>query len=197
MRRIRIVLTLLSAMLVGAIAAGAAAGVPEIDNANASVRLTAKPAFTQVTCAGEDGTDYVTFRGRWIGTQAEMTPGFTDYNLSGSLTVRRVEWTINLRTLRGVLTGVAVLVSPEAGTTTYLGRLTLITEGKPNADSPALARGWLAASTYTNGTADGGSVLANVEMKIDATFAASGGFGDAFGTLGTLDYSVATVNQTC
>ena len=57
------------------------------------------------------------------------------------------------------------------------------------------ARGWLNAATYTNGVADGGSLLANVELQIGAGFAANGEFGNS--SMGILDYSVTTNNQTC
>ena len=59
------------------------------------------------------------------------------------------------------------------------------------------ARGWLAAATYTKGAVDGGSVLANVEMKINGSFAAKGDIRRRAGTFGTPSYAVATVNQDC
>jgi hypothetical protein len=40
-------------------------------------------------------------------------------------------------------------------------------------------------------------VLANVEMQINASFAAQGKFGDSAGTFSTPSYAVATANQDC
>jgi hypothetical protein len=176
-----------------------AAGVPEIDEANATIAVKAAPTFASTACTGEDGISYVTFRGTWKGVETEVTPGFTDYNLSGPLKVANVVWTINTQTLRGVLTGTATLYGSTAGTVkTYSGPLTLITEGIPNSAGTAVpARGWIKANTYTSGVLDGGSLLANVEFKILLGFAATGQFGDAPGSLGIADYSVTTANQAC
>jgi hypothetical protein len=200
MRRIGTVVLTVAAASAVSLATAVAAGVPEIDNANVTIRLTAKPAFTVTQCAGEDGLSYLTYRGAWSGTETDVTPGSTDYTLSGVLKVKNVVWTINTQTQRGVLTGTAALSGP-AGTTTgpvYAGPLKLITQGVPSAaGGVAMARGWLAAATYTAGAVDGGSVLANVEFKIAPGFAATGVFGDAPANLGTKDYAVATVNQTC
>jgi len=200
MHRIRtVLLTIVSVLAVAAVAA-AAAGVPEIDKANVTIRLSAKPTFAAKQCVGEDGQSYITYRGGWSGAETEVTPGSTDYILSGPLTVKNVVWTINTQTQRGVLTGTATLTSP-VGTTTgpvYSGPLKLITQGVPTAAGPAAkARGWLAAPTYTAGALDGGSILANIELKITATFTATGVFGDAPAGLGTPSYAVATANQTC
>jgi hypothetical protein len=198
MRRILIVLATAVGLATGSIAAVAIVGTPEIDQANVTWDLATRQAFVPKVCAGEDGINYRTLRGIWKGTENEVTPGATDYNLTGPITVNRVEWTINLKSQRGVLTGVVTLLPPTGGTAkTYSGSLTLITQGVPNVDRPASARGWLVAATYTDGVADGGKVLANVELKIDATFAAKGGFGDAPPLFGTPSYSVATANRTC
>ena len=44
-------------------------------------------------CVGEDGINYRTLRGTWKGTEVDVTPGSTDYDLNGPITVNRVEWT--------------------------------------------------------------------------------------------------------
>ena len=133
MRRLRTVLLVLAGAFTLTVSASAIVGIPEIDKANADIRLSAKPAFTVTRCAGEDGISYLTYLGGWSGTEADVTPGSTDYTLSGAITVRNVVWTINTQTQRGVLTGSAVLLPPPgAGTAkTYAGTLTLITAAHP------------------------------------------------------------------
>jgi hypothetical protein len=177
----------------------AAAGSPEIDAANATIQLP-KTTFAITRCAGEDGEFYETLRGHWTGGETDVTPGSTDYNLTGKLAVNNVVWTINLKTQRGVLHGNAVLTSIPATTAvpqkTYAGPITLITQGDPTgaANGTTAARGWINAPTFTNKVADGGSLLANVEMQILPSFSANGEFG---GSMGFPDFSVATNNQTC
>jgi hypothetical protein len=175
--------------------AAASSGVPEVDEANATIQL-ASAKFVPITCAGEDGIKYVTYRGTWKG--AETAPASTDYNLTGPLTISKVVWTINLSTQRGVLRGTATLVSAgTAGLTkTYAGPMVLITQGLPDAAGNGVqARGWVNAATYSNSVADGGSLLANVEFTILPGFAANGSFGNS--TMGFQDLSVATNNQAC
>ncbi|MGO8874210.1 MAG: hypothetical protein ACLQNG_00370 [Acidimicrobiales bacterium] len=188
------------AVVLGAGAAMAvASGAPEINKAKASIQL--QPAkFSIKRCAGEDGVTYVTYRGAWAGGETDLMAGSTDYNLTGQLTVKDIVWTINLKSRVGVLRGIAQLSGqPAAGgpeVKTYSGLLTLITEGLP-ADSSAAhatARGWINAATYTNGKADGGSLLANVEFQILPGFAANGEFG---ASMGLQDYSVADNNLAC
>jgi hypothetical protein len=177
--------------------AAASSGVPEVNEANATIQL-ASAKFVPTTCAGEDGIKYVTYRGTWKGGETDVTPGSTDYNLSGPLTISKVVWTINLSTQRGVLRGTASLVSAgTAGLTkTYVGPMVLITQGLPNAAGDTVqARGWINAATYSNSVADGGSLLANVEFAILPGFAANGSFGNS--TMGFQDLSVATNNQAC
>jgi hypothetical protein len=197
MRRILIVAATAAGLFATTIAAVAIVGTPEIDQANVTMRLTAKPAFVPKACPGEDGIGYRTYRGTWKGTESEVTPGLTDYDLTGPIAITRVEWTINLKTQRGVLTGTATLNSPTGKGRIYSGPLTLITQRIPNANQSAAARGWLSAATFTDNVADGGKVLANVELKIDAAFAATGGFGDAAPLFSTPSYSVATADRTC
>ena len=194
--RLVAVLVAVTAFVSGGVAV-ALSGVPEIDKANATLRLSANPKFTSVKCPGEDGLPYITYRGGWRGAENDVTPGSTDYDLSGPLAVSKIVWTINLETKRGVLSGTAVLTSAASGQRTYAGPLRLITQGVPSAGAVVSARGWLAASTYTQGAVDGGSVLANVEMQINGSFASQGTFGDAAGTFGTPSYAVATANQNC
>ena len=174
----------------------AVSGVPEVDRANAVMRLAAEPKFSSTACAGEDGIRYVTFRGGWHGAEVDATPGSTDYSLSGVLTISKVTWTVNTKTRRGVLAAAAVLAD-KSGARTYAGTLRLITQGLPTQDQPAAARGFLVAATYTNGAADGGSLLANVELRIASGFSATGQFGDSPAALNTPDYSVTTANQVC
>lgn len=198
MRRILTVALSTATIFAVSVAAAAIVGIPEIDKANVTMRLTANPAFVPKTCDGEDGITYRTYRGTWKGSETEVTPGLTDYDLSGPLTIAKVEWTINLKSQRGVLTGTATLKPASGGKgNTYSGPLTLITQGIPSQDVSAAARGWLVAPTYVAGVADGGKILANVELKINASFAANGGFGDAAPLFGTPSYSVATINRTC
>ncbi|MGO9197204.1 MAG: hypothetical protein ACLQK4_08755 [Acidimicrobiales bacterium] len=187
-------------VLSGAGVAMAASGTPEIDEANATIALKAAKTFVPTGCAGEDGVSYVTYRGSWLGGETDGTPGSTDYNLTGALSVKNIVWTINLQTQRGVLKGKADLVgTPAAGgnaANVYVGPLTLVTQGLPTAgtDATVTARGWLNAATYTNGKADGGSILANVEFRIAGGFSATGEFG---ASMGFPDYSVATNNKVC
>ena len=199
MKKLLATLSAASVMSIAGVAAAATTvGPPEVDQANASIQL-APVAFTAATCAGEDGMTYETFRGAWKGGENDLTPGSTDYNLSGNVTVKNVVWTINLKTQRGILYGAATLVSPDATgatSTTYTGPLTLVTQGLPNtAGNGVQARGWINAKTLTNSAADGGSLLANVEMQITPGFGANGEFGNQ--SMGFNDISVTYNNHTC
>jgi hypothetical protein len=197
MKRIITAFVASALMAVGTgIAVAAAISSPNINAANASIQL-GSAKFVPTACSGVGGVPYVTFRGTWKGGETDL--GSAPYNLSGTLTIKKVVWTINLKTDRGVLKGSATLVgdaSSGSNLTTYSGPLTLITQGPPNvAGTTVPARGWMNASTYTDGVADGGSLLANVELQIGPGFAANGEFGNS--TMGILDYSVTTNNQTC
>lgn len=129
-----IVAVVASASIVVGSAAVAVAGRtgPEIGNANATIQLSPNK-FVPKACVGQAGVPYVTYRGSWTGGETDLTPGSTNYNLTGSLTVHSVVWTVNQVTQRGVLRGQAELVSPSAtgatGTVTYTGPITLITQG--------------------------------------------------------------------
>ncbi len=196
----RIIAAVATSVLVAAGAGAtiaAAAGAPEVDEANATIQLGASH-FTAARCLGEDGVTYETFRGSWKGGETDLTPGSTDYNLTGSLAVNRIVWTVNLKTQRGVLRGTTALTSDTAAAPvkTYTGPITLITQGLPAASTPPVsARGWINAATDTNGAPDGGSLLANVELQILPGFAANGEFGNQ--TMNFPDFSVATNNQAC
>ena len=177
------------------VAFGLTAGPPEIDSAVATIQGKATK-FAAARCAGEDGIPYITYRGAWAG--GESSSSATDYNLTGNWSVKGIVWTINLKTQRGVLHGVARLVSTSAtGATvlTYTGPMTLITQGLPNtAGAVVQARGWIDAPTYTANKVDGGSLLANVEFQIGAGFAPNGEFGT---TMNFQDLSVVTNNNVC
>jgi hypothetical protein len=189
-----LVASALMAVGTGVAFAAASSGVPEVDEANATIQLAAAK-FVPTACPGEDGISYVTYRGTWKGGETDTSPGSTDYNLTGTLTIKNVVWTINLTTDRGLLRGKATLTGVGAKVPTYSGALTLITQGLPAAGAAVQARGWESAATYTNGVADHGSLLANVELEIGAGFAANGLFGNA--SMGINDISVATNNQAC
>ena len=177
----------------GGVAMAFVVGAPEVDIANATIQMgSASP--TLVNCAGEDGNTYQTYQWNWVGGETGAAPA-TDYNLTGTLKVKAVQWTINLNTGRGVLEGKATLTNSTAGGKSYSGSLVLITQGVPAAGAVVPARGWINASTYTNNVADGGSLLANVEMQITPGFAANGEFGNA--TMNNQDWSVAYNNKIC
>src|SRR4051794_4958466 len=178
MRRIITVAATVAGLFAVSIAAVAAVGTPEVDRANVTFRLNANPTFVSTSCPGEDGVPYTTFRGGGRGKETEVTPGFTDYNLTGPLTVSTIEWTINMQTFPGVLTSTATLRPPSSTARIYSGPLKLITQGFPTSGAVVAARGWLAAPTYTGNVRDGGAILANVEVDIDGAFGAFGGFGD-------------------
>jgi hypothetical protein len=180
----------------------AVVGTPEVNNANANVTLNPVASFKPTACAGEDGIHYITYRGTWKGAEHDVTPGNTDYDLSGSLKVANVLWTINTQTQRGVLKGAVTLAGLSATGaptgTIYSGNLVLITQGMPaSAGTVVPGRGWISAATSTAGTNDGGSILANVEFKITPSFDAVAVFGDSAANGNTPNFSVAFNNQTC
>jgi hypothetical protein len=179
----------------GGVALAYTIGTPEVDQANATIQMgSATPKVT--TCAGEDGNPYETLQWNWVGGETDTTPGSTDYNLTGKLKVKNAQWTINLNTGRGVLQGTAVLQNPAAALKTYSGPLVLITQGLPASGAVVPARGWINAATYsTSGVADGGSLLANVEMQIGGGLSANGVFGNA--SMNFPDWSVAYNNKIC
>jgi hypothetical protein len=172
-------------------------GPPHIDPANATIAAKPSPAFKGTGCTGYAGVPYVTYQGGWSGSETEVPPGPTSYNLTGTWAVKKIVWTINLNTERGVLRGVATLTSqPASGgdaQVTYSGPITLITQGLPDSGQ-VQARGWIVGATYTTGKTDGGSLLANVEFLIGAGFSTTGEFGSS---MGFNDLSVADNNLAC
>jgi hypothetical protein len=189
-------------VLVGVVAA-AAAGVPEIDNANATFQMKATNVVV-TTCNGEDGTMYTKVVGKkWAGGEVDFTPGSTDYILTGTLTWTKVVWTINNTTRRGIFRATAKLVD-SSGLNAYSGPVVLITQGIPGTQNAAM-RGWLNAKTFGGdppnppGAPDGGSLLANIDATIQSggSYPISGLFGDAPPQLGYPNLSVTTINQTC
>jgi hypothetical protein len=193
MRRIALVVALVAAFSLGGVLVHAAtSGTPEVDNANATQSLQGRLVAKQ--CTGEDGIAYVTFRGTFAGSETETTPGLTDYDLSGSLTVKGIVWTINGKTGRGVLTGTIALVS-TAGIPEYTGKITMITQGFPTVGGVVPGRGWIVAGFAPADEAPAppgdDSLLANVEWNIGAT-TISGAFGDAAPLVGFPNFSVVT-----
>jgi hypothetical protein len=176
--------------------AAAAGGGPEVDQANTTTQLAASP-FGSVRCLGEGGVPYVTFRGAWHDRETGLPPA-TDRNLSRPPAINNIVWTGNLKTQRGVLRGNAVFSSDSASAPlkTYVGPITLITQGLPgSAGAPVPARGWINAGTLAKDAPDGGSLLANVELQIQPGFAADGEFGNM--TMSFPDFSVATNTPAC
>ena len=186
--------------LSGAMIASALSGTPEIDRASSRFQLSGK--LTPVRCLGEDSTAYITYSGTWSGGATQVLPDTTDYApLSGPAKVTGIKWTINTKTLRGVLTGmISVSRTTATGTVVvYSGPLTLVTQGNPAAaTAPVLARGWISASVKlpddgVAGTAPEDFVIANTEFKISGNGSSViAQFGDAAGSFGIADYSAVT-----
>jgi hypothetical protein len=187
----------------GLLAQAATTAKPEIDRANANIQLggTLKP----VSCVGEDKTDYVTYLGSWSGGENQVLPDPTDYKLTGTLTVSNIQWTINLKTDRGVLVGAATLQAVAGGAPTYAGTLTLITQGNPaSSTSPTTGRGWIDAPIKLpdeGALKNDDSLLANVEFPSLSTGGGAGWFGDLPGAPNVPDFSVVTnannSNEAC
>jgi hypothetical protein len=179
-------------------ARAATAPTPEVDRANANLQL--KSSLKSVSCTGEDSVSYVTYSGQWKGSESQTLPDPTDYNLTGTLTVSKIEWTINTASTtlppRGVLTGVATLTN-SAGGTVYVGQMILVTNGLPVTGAAAEARGWIEASIkqpddVASTTKGDDFLIANVELEITVN-SAIGLFGDnSPGTLGYPDFSAVT-----
>jgi hypothetical protein len=194
MTRLRVVATVLCAtacIAAGATIAGASAGTPEVDRANATIQLTG--SLKPVTCLAEDGTGYVTEFGSYQGGETQILPDATDYPLKGSLHLDRVVWTVNSKTNRGVLTANATLRS-STGVTVFSGTLTLITQGWPPQNNGMTGRGWIVATFKApdeGATPGDDSLIANVEFKLGLT-SATAEFGDSPASFGTPNYSVVT-----
>jgi hypothetical protein len=183
------------AFLGGMAVRAATSGTPEVDRANATTQLIGqfKPP---TSCVGEDGVSYTTYRGTLKGGESQILPDPTDYSLTGPLTISGINWTINRSTLRGLLTG-TITLSTSTGSSEYVGKVTLITQGLPAPGTVVPARGWIvAAFTLPDEAVTPGddSLLANAEFYIGmlAGVPEPGQFGDAAGsgTLGFPDYSV-------
>ena len=130
-----------------------------------------------------------------------MPTDATDYNLSGTLTVSDIEWTINLNTDRGVLSGKATMTQPNTAgqtVTAYAGNLTVITQGLPSSSTAAATgRGWIVANFKLPDDGVSGAnddyLYANVEFPNMTVTSATGAFGDDPGTVNppsVPDYSV-------
>jgi hypothetical protein len=197
MRRISIIVLVAFGLSAVGMALAFAIGIPEVDRANATLALDPIGKLKKTTCVGEDAVPYVTFRGRWEGSETDVTPGSTDYDLGGALVVSRAVWTINLATQRGVLRAHISVFDPISGDTHYAGRLTMITQGLPDPKTPIEARGWIDAATFIDNVPDGGSLLANIEAQFDQTFNGRAEFGDVPPNFGFPDYSATTINQNC
>lgn len=204
MKRIIAALATSTLIATGAgVAIAAAASTPEVDEANATIQL-APAHLTAKTCAGEDGINYETLRGTWAGGESDLTPGSTDYSLTGALNLSSVVWTINLKTQRGLLEAAATLKG--AATTalppsTYAGRIFLVTQGLPNPAGAALppvqARGWINAiiNNVAVPVPNPGQLLANVELQVLPGLSAVGEFGNQ--SMHFNDISVTTNGQSC
>ncbi len=198
-RRISIVMAIaLGVSMVGMAIAFAVVGPPEVDRPNATMLLD-HHKFQGVQCVGEDGGGYETLRGNWKGNETDVTPGSTDYNLTGPLTVRRVVWTINLATGRGVVRGLITLFDQATAFTTYDGSVTIITQGVPQPGIVVNGRGWIDARTFDPpATLDGGSLLANLEVQINGgNLNLAGEFGEAPPNFGFPDWSATDINRDC
>ena len=181
-------------------------GIPEIDRANANLQLggTLRP----VKCTGEDKvtingvvepTPYVTYMGSWKGGQSQVLPDPTDYSLSGTVTVSAIKWTINLNTLRGVLTGKYVLTGPTGAAPTFSGTVVVVTQGNPVAGAaPTVGRGYIVSNSLLpdDGVAppppNDDWLVANVEFPSLNVGGATGYFGDLAGAPKIPDFSVVT-----
>jgi hypothetical protein len=181
-------------VLAGGVVAYAVSGTPEIDRANATIQLqgNVKP----ISCVGEDGTPYATWSGKYTGGESQVMPDPTDYPLSGPLAISGIKWTINMTTKRGVLTAKITLSDPAAAVTTYVGKLTLVTQGVPAAGAAAVpGRGFIVANFVV---ADDGAAPPNDDnlvANVEAMLGTTGGsmvFGDAPPNFGLPDFSVVT-----
>lgn len=175
---------------------------PEINRANATMNL--KGTLGLVSCVGEDGITYHTYRagGPWQGTQTEVAPDPADYGLTGtgnaSLTFTNIVWEIKMSPSNpGVFTATVTLRKTAAGAVVYTGSLTLLTQGLPvSGPTPNVyARGWLQAhfapADDTIAPPGDDYLLANVQFKLNTTIA-QGNFGSAAPNLGVASYAVVT-----
>ena len=193
------------AFSIAGIAIASAAGTPMIDPVNASFNAAPVAAPAATNCVGVGGVVYDKIAGAWKGTETDVTPGSSPYNLTGTLKITKFVLTASTATGRGVATAKISLTDPTTTFVVYAGSLTLITQGLPEQSDRILGRGWIVAPTRTRGKADGNKILANVEVEIDAggptpTYAMTGMFGDVPAPVpgGPVKaFSAVTNGQTC
>jgi hypothetical protein len=197
MKRLVMAVALVVSFALGGVLVKAATtpGTPEVDNSNATISVKAAHRFVPTQCVGEDLVSYVTYRGKWTGTQTDASPGSSDYSLNGQITVGGIVWTINLSTKRGVLTG-NINLADAAGLPIYSGKLTVITQGLPGGTGAVQGRGWISAAFAPADDAvpppGDDMLLANTEWLVAGNFSASAAFGDVAPSAGTPNYSVVT-----
>jgi hypothetical protein len=187
---------LVSVFFGGFVVRAATTPTPEIDRANATIQLAGNLKGKE--CVGEDQITYITYTGSWKGGETQIVPDPTDYNLTGALTVTKIQWTVNQTTGRGVLTGTIGLTvsTPTGNVPEYSGKLTLVTQNVAGTRNVP-ARGWIVANFLVPDDGvpppNDDYLVANVEFSVN-TAGATGQFGDLAGTgsLGFPDYSVVT-----
>jgi len=180
----------------GLVAHAGPGATPEIDRANAHVISLQGPTLQQISCVGEDGLTYLTFAGGpFTGAVAQILPDPTDYPLPASttMTISGITWEVNVKTMRGVLTGVVSIGPPAAPI--FSGKLTVVTQGIPTATGAVVpGRGWINAKATLpdEGLVPGDDTLiANVEAKL-GLFGGTLQYGNGVPSLLIPDYSVVT-----
>ncbi len=181
----------------GLVAHAGPGATPEIDRANAKVISLQGPPLRQVSCPGEDAMGYTSYYGAFTGGITQIVPDPTDYPLpaGSTLSLTGIVWTINLKTMRGVLT--ATVGIGTAAAPIYSGKLTLVTQGLPTATgAPVPGRGWINAKATPpdeGATTPGDdSLIANVEAKLTSVGVGTLQFGNGVPSLAIPDYSVVT-----
>ncbi len=176
--------------------AGSTPGVPEIDRANVKVINLQGPTLTGARCTGEDAMGYITYTGGpFTGGVNQILPDPTDYPVPANspLTLSGIVWTVNLKTLRGVLTA-TVGIGPASTGPIFSGKLILVTQGMPAAGALVPGRGWINAKATLpdeGTTPSDDSLLANVEAKFGLNVGMLQ-FGNGVPSLNIPDYSVVS-----
>jgi hypothetical protein len=170
----------------------AMAGPPntEVVSESATISVAPPTPWVPTSCTGVGGVPYVTYAGSWTGTETAVPPVVAPFNLTGTLSVTGIVWTINLATGEGLLRGKAALASPAGAKGNYKGELTLVTQGVPDQSDYVQARGWISATT----SAPAGGLYTNVEFQILPGDVAQGEFGS---TMGFSDFSVWSAGHPC